>query len=85
MMKTNYFVIISAVIIFGLSACDKGAPDAVEPSLPVVGTPSPDLDAESDDIEMSDAAFDAMTDEAAEETEGALGDTTDPENSAMQQ
>jgi hypothetical protein len=26
-----------------------------------------------------------MTDEAAEETEGAMGDTTDPENSAMQQ
>ena len=55
------------------------------PALPVVGTPSPDLDAESDDIEMSDAAFDAMTDEAAEETEGAMGDTTDPENSATQQ
>lgn len=76
MMKTHYFMAISAVILFGVSACDRGSPDSLGSNPPATDSALADPSPEPAMQNMRDEASNAITnmaDAAADEVEDAIG------------
>ncbi|MFT7690403.1 MAG: hypothetical protein ACI88U_001122 [Porticoccaceae bacterium] len=95
MMKTHYFMAIYALVLFGISACDKPLPSTPESNPPAADSLLVDPSAESALQAMRDETSNAMTnmaDAAADKVEDvieniqddAMDGASDKANGAMQ-
>ena len=76
-MKTHYFIAIYALVLFGISACDKPLPSTPESNPPAADTLPVDPSAESAMRDETSNAMTNMADAAADKVEDVIENIQD--------